>query len=152
MHDSPSSSSFAARMLETAKLAGNASRLAAACGISRRAVGDYLSGKAEPTRPRLVAMAKAGGVSVEWLATGEGPMRSQFAPSLSTSPINMEILKDAVIAVDEYISEQNLVIHPRIKASLISYFVTLGGTKDSDVILVAEQNISALLALCESQG
>ena len=64
---------FITRMAEAASLAGNATRLAEKTHISRRAIGEYLAGNAEPSRPRLVAIAKAAGVSVDWLATGEGP-------------------------------------------------------------------------------
>lgn len=67
--------SFKERMEAAARMAGNATLLAAKVKISRRAIGNYLSGKAEPSRPRLVAIARAAGVSVAWLVAGEGPMR-----------------------------------------------------------------------------
>lgn len=41
-------------------------------GISPSTMGQYLSGKSEPTRPVLIAIADASGVSVDWLATGRG--------------------------------------------------------------------------------
>ncbi len=65
-------SSFKERMSIAAKLAGNATELSRRTGISRRAIGTYLSGASDPTRERLVSIAKASGVSVEWLATGRG--------------------------------------------------------------------------------
>jgi transcriptional regulator with XRE-family HTH domain len=49
---------------------------ARAIGLSESVVRQYLKGKSEPTRPALVAMARAGGVSLEWLASGSGPMRA----------------------------------------------------------------------------
>lgn len=67
--------SFRQRMEYIAMMAGNATVLSKKSGVSRRAVGLYLSGKSDPTRKRLVAMAKAAGVTVEWLATGEGPIQ-----------------------------------------------------------------------------
>lgn len=78
---------FQRRMEQAAKLAGNATRLAEKTGISRRAIGEYLAGKAEPSRPRLVAIAEAAGVRVAWLATGEGPMRlaEEMAPANGVS-------------------------------------------------------------------
>ena len=45
-------------------------------GISPTALRQYLIGKSEPTRPMLVAIARAAGVQVAWLATGDGPMRA----------------------------------------------------------------------------
>ena len=69
---------FKDRMYIAAKLAGNATELARRSGISRRAIGTYLSGASDPTRERLIAIAKASGVSVEWLATGKsGVMQSE---------------------------------------------------------------------------
>lgn len=61
---------FVGRMRIAAQYAGNATRLAEATGISRRAIAEYLAGKSDPNRSRLIAIAKAAGVSVEWLATG----------------------------------------------------------------------------------
>jgi len=73
MSDNSDATLFAERMEYCAAKVGNAARLSRESGISRRAIGDYLAGRAEPSRPRLVAIAKAAGVCVEWLATGEGP-------------------------------------------------------------------------------
>lgn len=63
---------FQKRMQICVDAVGNASALARAAGISNPVIGDYLSGASEPTRPRLVNIARAAGVSVEWLATGTG--------------------------------------------------------------------------------
>jgi transcriptional regulator with XRE-family HTH domain len=67
-----SEDSFKERMALAAKLAGNATELSRRTGISRRAIGTYLSGASDPTRQRLVSIAQTAGVSVEWLATGVG--------------------------------------------------------------------------------
>lgn len=62
------------KRLETAcKKAGGATTLAQLAGISRRTLSLYLSGKVDPTRKRLINLAKASGVHVHWLATGWGP-------------------------------------------------------------------------------
>ncbi len=42
-------------------------------GVSPSAFRKWLRGDAEPSRERLVALAQAAGVSVGWLAGGEGP-------------------------------------------------------------------------------
>lgn len=47
------------------------------CGLSDAALRQYLSGQSEPTRPALIAMARTGGASVEWLATGRGPRQDK---------------------------------------------------------------------------
>lgn len=40
-------------------------------------VGKYASGESEPSRDKLIALAKAADVNVLWLATGEGEMRRE---------------------------------------------------------------------------
>jgi phage repressor protein C with HTH and peptisase S24 domain len=42
-------------------------------GVSPSAFRKWLKGEAEPSRERLVALARATGVGVAWLAEGEGP-------------------------------------------------------------------------------
>ena len=44
-------------------------------GISESAIRKWLKGDTEPALGNLVALAQMGGVNVEWLATGDGPMR-----------------------------------------------------------------------------
>jgi phage repressor protein C with HTH and peptisase S24 domain len=51
----------------------SADRLARAMGVSPSAFRKWLKGEAEPSRERLVALARATGVGVAWLAEGEGP-------------------------------------------------------------------------------
>lgn len=51
----------------------SADRLARAMGVSPSAFRKWLKGEAEPSRERLVALARAAGVGVAWLAEGDGP-------------------------------------------------------------------------------
>ncbi|HJS87375.1 MAG TPA: S24 family peptidase [Acetobacteraceae bacterium] len=51
----------------------SADRLARAMDVSPSAFRKWLKGEAEPSRERLVALADAAGVSIAWLAKGEGP-------------------------------------------------------------------------------
>lgn len=64
---------FQERLNKCAEIVGNAAKLADAAGISRPTMGDYLSGKSDPSRQRLIRIAQAAGVSLAWLATGKGP-------------------------------------------------------------------------------
>ncbi len=50
----------------------SADRLARTMGVSPSAFRKWLKGEAEPSRERLVALAEAAGVSIAWLAQGEG--------------------------------------------------------------------------------
>jgi phage repressor protein C with HTH and peptisase S24 domain len=42
-------------------------------GVSPSAFRKWLKGEAEPSRERLVSLANAAGVTIGWLASGEGP-------------------------------------------------------------------------------
>jgi transcriptional regulator with XRE-family HTH domain len=50
-------------------------RVAQRAGIARRTIHAYMAGETDPSRGRLLALAKATGVGLLWLVTGEGPMR-----------------------------------------------------------------------------
>jgi phage repressor protein C with HTH and peptisase S24 domain len=47
-------------------------------GISARSLSEYMAGDTEPSRLALVGIARAGNVSVQWLATGYGKKELSF--------------------------------------------------------------------------
>lgn len=63
---------FQNRMLRAIKMAGGPSELARKSGLSRRVIDKYKSGESDPSRERLVEIARCAGVSIAWLAAGEG--------------------------------------------------------------------------------
>lgn len=69
-------STFSGRIAHLIRLAGNASAFARMCGISESVVRKWRDGLSEPSRLYLERIVRYAGVSVEWLVTGEGPMRS----------------------------------------------------------------------------
>ena len=88
--------SFTDRIKYIINLVGSAEKLANISGMSSRVIGQYLSGKTDPTRKKIIALAEAAGVNVQWLATGEGLTRNgewhEFKPALLT--LFIEILED----------------------------------------------------------
>jgi phage repressor protein C with HTH and peptisase S24 domain len=62
--------------------AGGRAAVAARSGVSYGTLGDYLSG-GEMKLSNADALARATGVRLEWLATGEGPMRAGEAEAPS---------------------------------------------------------------------
>lgn len=64
---------FVKRMREAADLAGGQVVLAEKTGISDRTINSYATGGSDPSRTRLVAIAKAAGLYPGWLASGQGP-------------------------------------------------------------------------------
>jgi len=50
---------------------GGRKEMATLTGISKSAIDKYAQGRSDPSRSALMAMARAAGVSLQWLATGE---------------------------------------------------------------------------------
>jgi phage repressor protein C with HTH and peptisase S24 domain len=67
---------FRSRLSQVIHAFGSVVALAAAVGVSDNAIYKWLAGRGQPSVANLVRLARAGRVSVEWLATG-----SEAAPS-----------------------------------------------------------------------
>lgn len=75
---------LADRIRTCANLVGSGDELARLTAIPRRTLEYYLTGESEPKIARCVDIARAAGVDLSWLATGEGEMRAA-APALGES-------------------------------------------------------------------
>jgi phage repressor protein C with HTH and peptisase S24 domain len=84
----------------------SADRLARAMSVSPSAFRKWLKGEAEPSRERLVALARTSGVGVAWLAEGEGP-EPVFEPVVGATR------RPQVRDVDAQIDGSNYVLLPR---------------------------------------
>ncbi|WP_126456695.1 XRE family transcriptional regulator [Sulfuriflexus mobilis] len=62
------------RITATADRVGGKKELAARVGLSESQLHRIVAGDSQAKVETIASMAKAGGVSIEWLATGEGPM------------------------------------------------------------------------------
>lgn len=67
---------FSERVMMLAQNVGGIMELAKRADLSHQVVRKYVRGVSDPSRQRLVALARAGGVRLEWLATGEGEMHA----------------------------------------------------------------------------
>lgn len=75
---------FVERLRRLASIAGSASALAKAAGISQGGMQRYMKG-GEPTRKVLISLSESTGVSLEWLMTGSGPEKvGGGSPHIST--------------------------------------------------------------------
>ena len=70
---------LASRIRICAELAGSGDELARLTAIPRRTLEYYLTGQREPKVARCVDIAKAAGVDVGWLASGDGDRRKGTA-------------------------------------------------------------------------
>jgi phage repressor protein C with HTH and peptisase S24 domain len=65
---------FRERMNVLIERSGGPGELARKSGLSRRVIDKYRSGHSDPSRERLIALARGGRVALLWLATGDGPL------------------------------------------------------------------------------
>ena len=72
---------FRSRLTQVIQSFGSVVALATAVGVSDNAIYKWLSGRGQPSVANLVALARAGRVSVEWLATGAETAQSAQAAS-----------------------------------------------------------------------
>lgn len=72
-------SEFRARLTQVLASIGSVVACAKAIGVSDNAIYKWLAGRGQPSVANLVALAQAGRVSVEWLATGSEPTQSTNA-------------------------------------------------------------------------
>ncbi len=95
------------------------------CGVSRPLLRQYLTGS-EPGMAKVVAIAKAADVTVQWLATGEGPMRpSEGAPSAvqAAAAVDEELLACVAEGIALIYKEENARIYtgPLVRAAARMY-------------------------------
>lgn len=79
-----------------------------------------LAGRTEPTRLKLLALADAGGVNLEWLATGGGTRGSSAVPQTPSPGLDRELLERAIGAVEEVLRESGRALDPARKALLVT--------------------------------
>ncbi len=115
---------LAERIKKCAHIAGSGDALAQKAAIPRRTLETYLSGEAEPKTTRMVAIARAANVSVEWLATGEGEMRKP-----PVSPVNTDLLEAAELAVHRFMEEEGVTAPPEKIARLVIVLYKYGEAK-----------------------
>jgi hypothetical protein len=70
---------FVARLEAISAELGSRAELAKRAAVATSSLQNYVDGS-EPTRPVLIALARAAHVSVSWLATGSGPKRADNLP------------------------------------------------------------------------
>jgi len=112
--------SFIERMEVCAERAGSVTALARKARISQSGIRRYFSG-GEPTRPHLVALAKAAKVDLVWLATGEGePERSELGRlQVSATKVDLELLEKVGRTTFEELARREIALDPTAQARLI---------------------------------
>lgn len=83
---------FGERLRKAADFIGGQAELSRKTGISSRSISDYVQGKADPSRERLVSIAMATGVNIEWLAAGVGTIAWGSDGSHSEGPGDFDFI------------------------------------------------------------
>lgn len=77
---------FLDRMADVIQSLGGDDSVAALLDVHPKTVQKYRRGKSDPQFSQVVAIAEAAGVSVQWLATGEGPRDAAEAAASNVPP------------------------------------------------------------------
>ena len=93
--------------------------LADSAGIPRRTLENYLSGSSEPKTSVMVKIAKAAGVSVSWLATGEGEPDQNHPESQPTEGFSEKTIRSSIIALKSYLDKDNSDLAPHDLAEAV---------------------------------
>ena len=96
---------FKRRLEQVVEIAGGPGKLSTAAGISRRVLDQYRSGRSDPSRTKLVAIAKAANVSAGWLADGRGHMELEV-PLVADSRVSMGQIRKFIWNIAETYWEQ----------------------------------------------
>ncbi len=95
--------SLADRVATLVELCGGVSRVADGVGVSATSLRKWKSGDSEPTASRLVRLAEYCGVSVGWLATGEGDASgAPGAAGASAAGFSPEDVEGIVLIVEQH--------------------------------------------------
>jgi len=89
------------------------------CGFSEGLIRAYLKGEKQPGMERLVKIADASGVTVDWLATGRGPRTR----------------KDAINQADTHALDALSGHHARRWAKLIELVETAPTPEDAEALI-----------------
>jgi transcriptional regulator with XRE-family HTH domain len=98
---------FRDRLERAARRVGSYYELARRAGIGEETLRNYRVRGSEPTRPILVAIAKAAGVGIGWLAAGR-------------SDVSLRLLTEVVEELERCLEEADAEIEPRKKARLVA--------------------------------
>jgi len=97
---------------------------AKAAGISPEQLSRQVKGLNRPFLDTMVALCTAQGVSLDWLATGEGPMRTRermAQPGNDSGgfvPSDEVLLGNLVSGLELHLAREDLVLRPEAKARL----------------------------------
>ena len=94
-------------------------------GVSDTYLRQCLAGRTEPTRTKLLAIARAGDVSVEWLATGAAPVPGHALPDtvlIKPQPgaVDRDLLERIILITEDVLGESDTPLAAPRRARLMA--------------------------------
>lgn len=123
-HESPNESdSIGLRIAQIADILGTRTNAASVAGISADQLANYIKGQSKPSFPAMQKLCAATGVSLDWLATGEGPMapgEDQPYPARAVQPGHRPGVRvvPAVPGIEMVAADESVVVLPRLAVRL----------------------------------
>ncbi|MFB1487100.1 MULTISPECIES: helix-turn-helix domain-containing protein [unclassified Thiocapsa] len=114
---------FATR-LARAKGVLSTNAFAQKCGISESIFRKYLAGASVPGADKLVDIARVAGVSLLWLATGQG-RAEDGTDAMVRGPVDVDLLETLLESVEGGLEEIGATLTPAKKAKLVAALYSL---------------------------
>lgn len=95
--------------------------MAKAAGVSTSVLAKWRAEQSDPSRSNLVKMARAAGVSIHWLATGEGdpdPGAAQPAEDAQSAP-DLDTLEDIATKILALLESRRPDLSAKARARII---------------------------------
>ncbi|MBA2410296.1 MAG: helix-turn-helix transcriptional regulator [Gammaproteobacteria bacterium] len=109
---------------------GGVRRIAQMCGLSEQVIRKWAAGQSDPSRLRLITLARGVNVNLPWLAEGTGPKRGSDVPlnSLDQWDTFVELLSHA----RDQMSANDLLLLQLLIEKLIPQFAEWRAEKASE--------------------
>lgn len=95
----------------------SARSFARSLNISDNILRKYMDGKSDPSRANLIAIARLGGVNLEWLSTGDGPKYANDVVAQTTHQATEEMSQSHKANID-FLSEFVLIPSYNVQVSV----------------------------------
>lgn len=111
-------------------------------GVSDTFLRQCLAGRTEPTRTKLLAIAEAGGTTVEWLATGAAEASAE-APAARGGGVDVDLLAQILERAEEVLERESPPLSPARKARLMASLYDMH--RDSSAQAVSREAVQRVM-------
>lgn len=93
-----------------------------ALGISTRSISSYMTGDAEPKLLISKRLSELAGISLDWLATGEGlPEKDSLDEIVKDIKVDADLMAEIVKVVNEYLDSLDRELPPEKLGKIYAY-------------------------------